>query len=338
MADGSVATSSSWARLAVATLLPFSVFVGHGSCFAGWEMDDAGISYAYARNLATGHGLVAQPGAEAVEGFTNLLWVVLLASVRWSAPIGLAVGLFGAVLLLGGFMSLDRLASRLGWPGDGEGRSSGALCLWLALGISYLALEILPTDWMPEGRLATPLLLVGPLALLVPARRSKLLLGVVSAVLLTLALGYSARHAPAFRRAPPVPLQSVRELATRLDAVGRLLPGARGATVLLPDIGGALWEDRFTVVDLGGLIDRRIARTLRQENQARFFDYVVERRPDLIWTHGYWKELADFGREARIAAEYEILFADRDHTLYLRSEAAAGVDRAHLLARFSADC
>ena len=41
--------------------------------------DDAFISFRYARNLAEGHGLVWNPG-EAVEGYTNFLWVVLMAA------------------------------------------------------------------------------------------------------------------------------------------------------------------------------------------------------------------------------------------------------------------
>ncbi len=41
--------------------------------------DDAFISFRYARNLSLGHGLVFNPGYERVEGYTNFLWVVLLA-------------------------------------------------------------------------------------------------------------------------------------------------------------------------------------------------------------------------------------------------------------------
>ncbi|UCG32474.1 MAG: hypothetical protein JSU68_12505 [Phycisphaerales bacterium] len=42
--------------------------------------DDAFISFRYARNLAEGHGLVFNPGHERVEGYTNFLWVLLLAA------------------------------------------------------------------------------------------------------------------------------------------------------------------------------------------------------------------------------------------------------------------
>ena len=44
--------------------------------------DDAFISFRYARNLAHGFGLVFNPGLERVEGYTNFLWVVLLAGLN----------------------------------------------------------------------------------------------------------------------------------------------------------------------------------------------------------------------------------------------------------------
>ena len=42
------------------------------------QIDDAFISYRYAQNLVEGHGLVWNPG-EYVEGYSNYLWVLLLA-------------------------------------------------------------------------------------------------------------------------------------------------------------------------------------------------------------------------------------------------------------------
>ncbi len=79
--------------------------------FGAWQIDDAGISFAYARNLALGHGLVAQPGVIPVEGYSNPLWVFLLAAfsvVRLFDPLwtpkllslGLAFGIsIGGALL-----------------------------------------------------------------------------------------------------------------------------------------------------------------------------------------------------------------------------------------------
>jgi hypothetical protein len=59
-------------------LLPVAIYVVHASFFINWIIDDAGISFAYARNLASGYGLVLQPGRTPVEGFSNLSWVLLL--------------------------------------------------------------------------------------------------------------------------------------------------------------------------------------------------------------------------------------------------------------------
>ncbi len=46
-----------------------------------WIDDDQMISMRYARNLAEGHGLVWNPG-EYVEGYSNLLWVLIMAAVH----------------------------------------------------------------------------------------------------------------------------------------------------------------------------------------------------------------------------------------------------------------
>jgi hypothetical protein len=46
-----------------------------------FTVDDAAISFSYARNFAEGFGLGAlYPGAARVEGYSNLLWVILLGS------------------------------------------------------------------------------------------------------------------------------------------------------------------------------------------------------------------------------------------------------------------
>ena len=42
--------------------------------------DDAFISFRYAHNLATGQGLVFNPGFARVEGYTNFLWVIALSA------------------------------------------------------------------------------------------------------------------------------------------------------------------------------------------------------------------------------------------------------------------
>ncbi len=69
-----------WLALLGAILALFGVNVGRTWDFT---VDDAGISYAYARNLSAGHGMVLTPGSERVEAATNFLWVLLLTPADW---------------------------------------------------------------------------------------------------------------------------------------------------------------------------------------------------------------------------------------------------------------
>jgi hypothetical protein len=63
----------------VAFLIALAILITHAAVFGTWIVDDAGITFAYARNLAEGHGLVSQPGLPPVEGYSNPLWTVIVA-------------------------------------------------------------------------------------------------------------------------------------------------------------------------------------------------------------------------------------------------------------------
>lgn len=78
----------------------------------GWFVEDAAISFAYARNLAEGWGLVRFPGDERIEGYSNPLWVFLMAgwhvlgwdgfvSSKWMALALAAVTLPSVAVLIG---------------------------------------------------------------------------------------------------------------------------------------------------------------------------------------------------------------------------------------------
>ncbi len=69
-------------RLALWLSLALLLLLAHARHYA-FTTDDAFISFRYARNLAEGHGLVFNPGGERVEGYTNFLWVLLLAFARF---------------------------------------------------------------------------------------------------------------------------------------------------------------------------------------------------------------------------------------------------------------
>ena len=69
--------------------------------------DDAFISFRYARHLANGEGLTWNPG-ERVEGYTNFLWVVLIAGTMrvglQPEAVALMLGIGAGVLVLGGLV------------------------------------------------------------------------------------------------------------------------------------------------------------------------------------------------------------------------------------------
>jgi hypothetical protein len=59
--------------------VPCLVYAIHALQFGSWVVDDAGITFAYSRHFAQGYGLVSQPGMPPVEGYSNFIWLVLLA-------------------------------------------------------------------------------------------------------------------------------------------------------------------------------------------------------------------------------------------------------------------
>jgi hypothetical protein len=97
-------------------VLPAAIFLVHAIAIGGWLVDDAGISLAYARNLAGGHGLVSQPGMSPVEGFSNPLWVFLLsAGFRFTrlSPLILPKILCVVLVLIAFGICLKALSERL---------------------------------------------------------------------------------------------------------------------------------------------------------------------------------------------------------------------------------
>jgi len=467
----------------------FGAFAAHAWSYGDWIVDDAGISFAYARNLALGHGLVSHPAAQPVEGYSNLLWVALLAPFfrlglfdpvltpkllagafallafaalydltrqvsgsRCAAALALlllagnpafavwavsglenaltaalvaalarsvalrperpaAAGALAALLALcrpeGAAFALLYPLRRLlvredrggGSPGQDVVRSLwvfaipfgaflafrvltfgallpntfhaplkasslaepdkllpllalgppvwskvaglfraalGPLGPWtailLALGLAHaagarrlgpsaraLALAtllslavyvVLPADWMPEFRFATPFLVLSSSLLcagLRPPRAGPLARRVAPALALAVVLASAgvsfASRARRFPAEAPISLGDVVRRMESLAEWAREL-GIEGPTLLCPDAGGAFYAGVFEVVDLGGLADPVIARTLERDGPA-FREYVFgRRRPILIETHGLWTWLGRLERDPRFRAEY----------------------------------
>ena len=114
--------------------------------------DDAYISFRYAENLAAGHGPVFNLG-ERVEGYTDFLWVVLLALCRLAgAPVPLASQILGIGFSVASLCLAAGLARRFSSSLPGAGlvaafllAASPAVARWAVGGLeaplfSFLAL------------------------------------------------------------------------------------------------------------------------------------------------------------------------------------------------------
>ncbi|HNI96530.1 MAG TPA: hypothetical protein PL169_10725, partial [Leptospiraceae bacterium] len=92
------------------------------SVYYRWVSDDAFISFRYAKNLIDGLGLVYNRG-EAVEGYTNFLWTMLLSAGMYLGydPLRISQAL-GILFYLSTVYILYRVSLRLfprpesGWP------------------------------------------------------------------------------------------------------------------------------------------------------------------------------------------------------------------------------
>lgn len=69
---------------AIAAVLGGVLLLGwQATRYGNWLVDDAAITFAYARNVAEGAGPVLQAGAEPVEGFSNPTWLLVLVVGKW---------------------------------------------------------------------------------------------------------------------------------------------------------------------------------------------------------------------------------------------------------------
>ena len=118
----------------------YAVYILHSCLFRKWLIDDAGISFAYGRNLMHGFGLVTQPGAKPVEGFSNPLWTFIIAPLFISPPADptLAVKLISGILILLTFIVLNRVVALLLPDSDKFRLTSFCILLALSLNTSFV--------------------------------------------------------------------------------------------------------------------------------------------------------------------------------------------------------
>ncbi len=98
-----------------AGFVAYAVYLGWGE-----TIDDAAISFAYAKHLVEGDGLVLSRGAEPVEAYSNFLWLLVMVPV-------IAVGLdvIVSAKVIGLLLSLATLLLLARIPSQVEGRGTG---------------------------------------------------------------------------------------------------------------------------------------------------------------------------------------------------------------------
>lgn len=107
----------------------------------GWVVEDAAISFAYARNLAEGWGLVRFPGDERVEGYSNPLWVLLMAAAH-------RIGFDGFQSSKGMALALSAVAIPAVWA---IGRQAALPAVGAVLAAWLLALDAQYVIWSASG-------------------------------------------------------------------------------------------------------------------------------------------------------------------------------------------
>jgi tetratricopeptide (TPR) repeat protein len=124
-------------------------------------VDDAFISFRYAENLAAGRGPVFNPG-ERVEGYSNFLWVVILAACRllgagipWSALfLGLVLSLASILVAARVSRGIHPSEKSAGLPAALFLAASPVVAMWAGGGMEvplFSLLALLSSDfWMVE--------------------------------------------------------------------------------------------------------------------------------------------------------------------------------------------
>jgi hypothetical protein len=186
------------------------------------------------------------------------------------------------------------------------------------LGIAIGGYLVMPSDWMGEFRFATPFYVLFYWAqtelardfakAMAPAAGAQRAFRLATVAFVLQAVFIFAGRSTAFAAYPTVPLDEVRTFAA--DGFNHLAEalGAADASVLTPDLGGALLDSRLRVYDLAGLCDKTIAAALSRGDYDRFYAYVFDEvKPTFIHTHGNFTRWSRLYDSPRFAQDYVTL-------------------------------
>jgi len=203
-----------WAILVLAYVVYAGLFIYRTSFVVEGQrhftlFDDAMISMRYAKNLAHGDGLVWNPGGERVEGFSNPLWVLIMAGAHLlpipPMKISLLIQLGGALLFILALFVIRGIAESF------TGKDSPVALCTAIMTAFYLPLN----NWVLQGMEVSLLVLLTCLAVSLGLRLIRtdtfspwlyLMLGVGTLVRMDMVVPYLATltflawHSPRHRR------------------------------------------------------------------------------------------------------------------------------------------
>lgn len=245
------------------------------------------------------------------EGSKIFSYLLLRLPLFLAGIIIMTVGVIAIAAIAFGFHSLGRKMRQRAFAVQLK-----RYILGLFFVTSILVYDALRGDWMPEYRYATPAFLFGPAIVLAilwdisyRVRLRRALATALSVALLAAVGTYSFRHTSRFVKFPAISFASVREMTLRIAHT--IEPLGSDVAVLTPDIGGALWEKRYRVIDLAGLVDRAIGRTIGRDRQ-RIRDHLLnEIKPEGVWLHSFWMRMTGFNIDPAFAEMYAPVWEER---------------------------
>lgn len=153
------------------------VLIMHNFAIRPWMLDDSFISFRFAENFASGHGLVYNVG-EKVEGYTCFLWVLLLALAKkigfdivfFSKIAGFTFSFLSLALLANSHRFIKRIDHKISMTAVVFLGSCGAFTAWASSGMETAMFTFL-TLWsvllfysLRESRSQRKFLLLGSLS------------------------------------------------------------------------------------------------------------------------------------------------------------------------------
>ncbi|WP_091450063.1 hypothetical protein [Actinokineospora iranica] len=189
--------------------------------------------------------------------------------------------------------------------------------LLVPLALAIVAYALLEPDWMGEYRFATPVWVLAAFVAAVSVgavlehagvRGRIATVGTLVLVMIPAGDGFVAA-AQKFRDNPSVPMCGVATRYGRAFNGYADVLGIREGTFVAPDMGGAGMTSRLALVDMVGLVDRRLGALWGQWDMPGIRDYIFDEvKPTFIHSHTVWSDHTGLLADPRMMRDYEVVY------------------------------